>query len=59
MTQLPRLLFLADGRRPREAMNLRRKISVLRKLADSDDWWDREIAGFALRDLIEIISSRE
>jgi 3-methyladenine DNA glycosylase AlkC len=34
-------------------MNLRRRISELRKLADSDDWWDREIAGFALRDLIE------
>jgi hypothetical protein len=34
-------------------MNLRRRISELGKLADSDDWWDREIAGFALRDLIE------
>jgi hypothetical protein len=34
-------------------LNLRRRISELRKLADSDDWWDREIAGFALRDLIE------
>jgi HEAT repeat protein len=34
-------------------VNLRRRISELRKLADSDDWWDREIAGFALRDLIE------
>jgi len=34
-------------------MNLRRRISELRKLADSDDWWDREIAGFALRDLME------
>lgn len=34
-------------------MNLRRRIAELRKLADSDDWWDREIAGFALRDLME------
>jgi hypothetical protein len=34
-------------------MNPRRRIAELRKLADSDDWWDREIAGFALRDLIE------
>jgi hypothetical protein len=34
-------------------MNLRRRISELRKLADSDDWWDRELAGFALHDLIE------
>ena len=34
-------------------MNLRRRIAELRKLADLDDWWDREIAGFALRDLIE------
>jgi 3-methyladenine DNA glycosylase AlkC len=34
-------------------MNLRRRISELRNLADSDDWWDREIAGFALRDLME------
>ncbi len=34
-------------------MNLRRRISELRKLADSNDWWDREIAGFALRDLME------
>jgi hypothetical protein len=34
-------------------MNLRRRISELRKLAVSDDWWDREIAGFALRDLME------
>jgi hypothetical protein len=34
-------------------MNLRRRISEVRKLAVSDDWWDREIAGFALRDLIE------
>ena len=34
-------------------MNVRRRISELRILADSDDWWDREIAGFALRYLIE------
>jgi hypothetical protein len=34
-------------------MNLRGRISELRKLATSDDWWDREIAGFALRDFIE------
>jgi hypothetical protein len=34
-------------------MNLRGRISELRKLAESDDWWDREIAGFALRNLIE------
>jgi 3-methyladenine DNA glycosylase AlkD len=34
-------------------MNLRRRVSELRKLANSDDWWDREIAGFALRDLVE------
>ena len=34
-------------------MNLRGRISELRELADSDDWWDREIAGFALRNLIE------
>jgi len=34
-------------------MNLRRRISELRELAQSDDWWDREIAGFALRDLLE------
>ena len=34
-------------------MNLRRRVSELRKLANSDDWWDREIAGFALRDLME------
>jgi hypothetical protein len=34
-------------------MNLRRRISELRELAQSDDWWDREIAGFALRNLIE------
>lgn len=34
-------------------MNLRRRISELRKLADSGDWWDREVAGFALRDLME------
>ncbi len=34
-------------------MNLRHRILQLRKLADSDDWWDREIAGFALRDLME------
>jgi len=37
----------------RQDMNLRRRISELRNLADSDDWWNREIAGFALRDLIE------
>jgi hypothetical protein len=37
----------------RPNVNLRRRISELCKLADSDDWWDREIAGFALRDLIE------
>jgi hypothetical protein len=34
-------------------MNLRGRVSELRKLAASDDWWDREIAGFALRDFIE------
>jgi 3-methyladenine DNA glycosylase AlkC len=34
-------------------MNLRRRLSELRELAKSDDWWDREIAGFALRDLME------
>jgi hypothetical protein len=34
-------------------LNLRRRISELRELADSDDWWDRETAGFALRNLIE------
>jgi ketosteroid isomerase-like protein len=32
-------------------LNLRRRILELRKLADSDDWWDREIAGFALRNM--------
>jgi hypothetical protein len=34
-------------------MNIRRRIAELRKLAQSEDWWDREIAGFGLRDLIE------
>jgi 3-methyladenine DNA glycosylase AlkC len=37
----------------RHDLNLRRRVSELRKLADSDDWWDRELAGFALRNLIE------
>jgi hypothetical protein len=33
--------------------NLRRQIARLYKAANSDDWWDREVAGFALRDLTE------
>ena len=33
--------------------NLRRQIGRLYKAANSDDWWDREVAGFALRDLTE------
>jgi hypothetical protein len=33
--------------------NLRRQIARLYKATNSDDWWDREVAGFALRDLTE------
>ena len=43
----------ASSTNNRRQMNLRRRVSELRKLANSDDWWDREIAGFALRDLME------
>ena len=32
---------------------LRRQVARLYKAANSDDWWDRELAGFALRDLTE------